>query len=166
MDKDAFCGECVIVPVDETNIAQAAQIHSASWQASHRAFCSEAFIALHTPEHQRAYIEAEMRKGAAFYLLIADRPTGVVSVNGGLIENLYVLPGEQNKGYGTRLLRFAVARCARTPTLFILDNNDGARRLYERFGFRLTGRANAIAENLSELELRLDESQTLLNETD
>ena len=81
----ALRDEGKIVPVDAENIAQAAAIHSASWQASHRAFCSEAFIALHTPERQRAYIEEEMRNG-----------------------------------------------------------------------FRLTGKANAIAENLSKLELRLD----------
>ncbi|MDE6997883.1 MAG: GNAT family N-acetyltransferase [Oscillospiraceae bacterium] len=38
-------------------------------------------------------------------------------MTGSLIEDLYVLPGRQNKGYGTRLLRFAPEKCAGRPAL-------------------------------------------------
>lgn len=40
-----------------------------------------------------------------------------------LIENLYILPDEQCKGYGTQLLEFAIQQCKGIPTLWILDIN-------------------------------------------
>ena len=90
------------------------------------------------------------------FLLETDRPVGVVSVTGSCIEDLYILPGEQGRGLGTRLLRFAIQQCPDAPTLWILENNDGARRLYERMGFRETGRRNRITDGLEEIEFRLE----------
>lgn len=145
----------MIVPVDETNLLQAAAIHSASWQDSHRSFCSPDFVALHTPEHQREYLREKMNAGSRVYILVKDRPVGVVSVTGSLIEDLYILPDVQNRGYGTELLKFAVNLCPNVPTLWILENNEGAARLYRRMGFKETGKVNAITDRLSEIEFAL-----------
>ena len=149
----------ILVPVDRHNVGIAAEIHSASWQASHKAFCTAEFVARHTPGHQRDYILDKMKKGSRFYLLCDDVPVGIVSVDGNLIEDLYVRPERQNRGYGTRLLHEAMARCDGAPVLWILENNDGARRLYVREGFRLTGRRNAIADGLDEIELVYEENR-------
>ena len=46
----------MIVPVNKENISLAAEIHSISWRESHRSFCKEDFINLHTTEHQQEYI--------------------------------------------------------------------------------------------------------------
>lgn len=143
----------MFVPVDRSNLWQAAGIHSVSWQASHRAFCAPDFIALHTPERQEAYVRRKMSEGSCFYLLVEKKPVGIVSVRGSLIEDLYVLPAEQRKGYGTRLLEFAVGQCSGLPTLWILENNTGAERLYRRLGFQRTGRAQAVTDGLTEIEL-------------
>ncbi len=43
--------------------------------------------------------------------------------------------------------------CEGVPTLWILDNNDGARRLYERNGFVLTGESKRLSDTLSEMEM-------------
>lgn len=145
----------MIVPVNLSNIDQAARIHAVSWQASHRAFCAAAFLALHTPEHQKQYLLGKMQNGSRVFMLIDTEPAGVVSVIGSLIEDLYVLPEMQNRGYGTALLKFAVAQCAETPTLWILENNTGAELLYTRLGFQKTGRTNAITEKLAEIEFVL-----------
>lgn len=145
----------MIISVDQSNILRAAEVHSASWQESHRSFCSPEFVALHTPEHQQAYIKRKMDGGSEFYLLTEDAPIGIVSVNGSLIEDLYVLPDRQNRGYGTALLRFAVSKCTGTPTLWILENNVRAKRLYCCFGFKETGQIHAIANGLDEIELSL-----------
>ena len=142
----------MIVEVDSKNIDQAAAVHSVSWKESHRPFCSPDFIDLHTPERQREYMERKMREGSRFYMLVEDAPVGVVSVSGSLIEDLYVLPEKQNMGYGTRLLRFAMKKCAGTPTLWILENNEKAARLYLRIGFTETGNIHAISDKLSEIE--------------
>lgn len=143
----------MIVTVNEASLAVAARIHALSWQGSHRAFCSEEFVRRHTVEHQQACLRAEMQAGKRVYLLVRHAPVGVVSVGDSLIENLYVLPAEQNKGCGTELLRFAVSQCAGLPRLYVLDNNLRAQALYVRYGFRLSGRSNPITETLSELEM-------------
>jgi GNAT superfamily N-acetyltransferase len=143
-----------IQPVTEASLPEAGRIHALSWRESHRSFCGADFVALHTPERQTAYLRPYFERGE-LYLLTAEKPAGIVSVSGSMIENLYVLPEEQGKGYGTALLQFALTRCAGTPVLWILENNVRARRLYERWGFRDTGRSNRLSESLSEVELSL-----------
>ena len=84
----------------------------------------------------------------------------VVSVAGSLIEDLYVLPAEQNKGFGSTLLRYAISQCTEKPTLWILENNTAAARLYRRFGFEPTGRRKAITDRLDEIEFALEPRQS------
>ena len=146
-----------ITEVDTSNIMQAAVVHAASWQASHRDFCSPAFVARHTPERQQAYLESKIAEGSRFFLLLANEPVGIVSVTVSLIADLYVLPARQNKGYGTALLRYAITQCTGTPTLWILENNTGAQRLYHKLGFRETG-AVRIEGKLKEIELALSDT--------
>ncbi len=141
--------------VTQSDIMQAAIIHSESWKESHREICSPEFIAIHTPERQKCYLESEIAKGAQLYILIDEKPVGIVSVHGSLIENLYVLPSEQNQGYGTQLLAFAVGKCTESPSLWILNTNDRAKRFYERHGFKPTGNVVQHAEGMYELELSL-----------
>ena len=145
----------MIVAVDKTNVAAAAQVHSASWRESHRSFCDPDFIALHSPERQREYIERKMRSGTAFYMLVDGGPVGIVSVTGDLIEDLYVLPEKQGMGYGTELLKFAVGKCEGIPTLWILENNVMAAEFYRGKGFRETGRIGSVADGLDEIEIEL-----------
>ncbi len=145
----------MIVPVDEMNLGQAAVIHSISWQESHRAFCTSDFIGMHTPDRQREYLKRKMNDGAKLYMLMDERPVGIVSVTDSLIEDLYVLPDMQNMGYGTQLLQYAEAQCKDIPTLWILENNVNAERLYRRMGFTETGRRNPITDGLDEIEFAL-----------
>ena len=146
----------LIVPVDSSNVHDAAVIHSVSWQESHRSFCSADFVALHTPEHQEKYLLQKMHEGSRVFMLIDRNPAGIVSVKDSLIEDLYVLPDQQNRGFGSMLLRYAVSRCGGTPTLWILENNTRARKLYERAGFRETGNRNRITDGLDEIEFALN----------
>ena len=88
-------------------------------------------------------------------MLTDGKPVGIVSVKDSLIEDLYVLPEYQNRGYGSELLRYAVGRCGGTPSLWILENNDRARSLYLKAGFRETGNRNNITEGLDEIEFAL-----------
>lgn len=145
----------MIVPVDPSNIAEAAAVHAAAWRDSHRAFCTPEFVEQHTTERQAAYLQRKMDAGSRIFLLVNEKPVGVVSVTGSLIEDLYVLPDQQGRGYGTKLLRYAAAVCAGTPTLWILENNAGARRLYERLGFAKTGNRKVTPGGLDEIEYAL-----------
>ena len=144
-----------IFQADEAMLPMAGYIHSAAWQESHRSFCASEFIAVHTPESQEAYLRQCIRSGARLYMLSDGEPKGIVTVNENLIENLYVLPEAQNRGYGTALLQFAVSQCPGVPELWILNNNTDARRLYEKHGFRLTGISNQLTPSLFEVQMKL-----------
>ena len=149
-----------IIKVDEASIAEAGRVHSESWKESHRSFCSAEFVEKHTPAAQIEYLRREMNTGKRIYMLIDEYPVGIVSVHGSLIENLYVLPSEQRKGYGSQLLNYAIQHCNGTPCLWILNNNEGAYRLYSRNGFKETGNRKQLNDTLYEMELslcRLDE---------
>ena len=99
-------------------------------------------------------LAGELEQGKRLYLLTDKRPVGMVSVCGSLIEHLYVLPGEQGKGYGTALLRFAVGQCESVPALWCLSSNRLAIDWYLRLGFAPTGRRNNLTGTLWELELQ------------
>ena len=141
------------VEVTEQNIADAGCIHSESWKESHRSFCSAEFVEKHTPAAQVDYLRREIVAGKHTYTLIDEYPVGIVSVQSDLIENLYVLPSEQRKGYGTQLLEFAIHKCQGTPKLWILNINEGAYRLYTKQGFKETGNRKQLNGNLYEMEL-------------
>ena len=143
------------VEVTELNIADAGRIHSESWKKSHRSFCSAEFVEKHTPAAQIEYLRREMNTGKSIYMLIDEYPVGIVSVHGSWIENLYVLPSEQRKGYGSQLLDYAIRHCSGTPCLWILNNNVGAYRLYTRNGFKRTGNRKQLNDTLCEMELAL-----------
>lgn len=147
----------MIEKVTQAEIMQAAIIHAESWKESHKNICSPEFLAIHTPERQKRYLESEVEKGAQLYMLTDCKPVGIVAVHGCVIENLYVLPSEQNKGYGTQLLAFAVEKCSGTPSLWVLSTNDRARRFYEHKGFRPTGNTVEHTGGVHEIELCLTE---------
>lgn len=142
-----------IEEVTAETLEAAAEIHSESWQESHKSFCSPEFVAKHTAAAQMDYLRREMDAGKRLYLLTDGEPVGIVSVWGSVIENLYVLPEKQGRGYGTRLLRFAMEQCNEVPTLWILSNNEKARRLYIRQGFRETGSRKQLKGELREVEM-------------
>ena len=147
-----------IVPVTDKNIQDAARIHSISWKESHRSFCSADFIEKHSVENQQNYIAEKIAKDSEFFILYDKDPVAVISIEGNLIEDLYVLPEHQNKGYGTKLLEYAMAKIeakGQIPVLWILENNHGAERLYLRNGFVPTGKRNHITGKLDEIEFVL-----------
>lgn len=100
------------------------------------------------------YIERELECGKQFYVLIDTDAKGIVSIKDNLIENLYVLPSEQRKGYGTKLLHFAEQKCSSTPTLWILSNNEAAKNLYVKHGYIFTGNVKPLKNGLQELEMQ------------
>jgi ribosomal protein S18 acetylase RimI-like enzyme len=66
-----------------------------------------------------------------------------------VLEKLYVDPDAQNRGVGTALLDQAKALRPDGLYLWVFLKNTGARRLYERHGFRVvTLRFGAAADNM------------------
>ena len=147
-----------IVNVSEENIAEAGKIHSESWKESHRSFCSTDFVERHSPEAQTNYLRREMAEGKSLFMLVDEKPVGIVSVYGDLIENLYVLPEAQRRGYGTVLLQHAVKLCTAEPRLWILNTNNAAFSLYSKYGFRFTGVKKPLKNGMYEAEMELSEN--------
>ena len=87
-------------------------------------------------------------------LLILNLKGGFV----GYIQTVCAAPEFRGTGLGTALVRFAEERIFRDhPNVFICvsDFNHGARRLYERLGFRLVGElTDYVVAGHSELLLR------------
>ena len=146
-----------ILPLDGVWLDAAAQVHSASWQESHQAICSEAFVAAHTPARQRAYLQEQIAQGKRFFVLVqGDECLGLISVCQGLIENLYVNPAHYRQGIGTALLNYACSLC-KHPVLWVLSSNERAIALYEKRGFGFTGKEKQLKGTLKELEMKLNE---------
>lgn len=145
----------MIIAVDNTNLSEAARIHSISWKQSHRSFCSIEFIEIHSPQRQEEYLRRKIANGSRVYMLVLEEPIGIVSIAGNVIEDLYVLPDKQNKGFGTVLLRYAMSQCPGIPKLWILENNIDAERLYRRMGFIETGKRHSNTDGLDEIEFAL-----------
>jgi ribosomal protein S18 acetylase RimI-like enzyme len=62
---------------------------------------------------------------------------GFSGIKDGELTHLYVEPGAQNRGVGTRLLEHAKTMSPEELFLWVFQRNEGARRFYERHGFRL-----------------------------
>lgn len=145
----------IITPVTENNIHQAAHIHAESWKESHKSFVSAEAIAKRTVERQTEYLRQQIKDGKKVYMLTDDIPVGIVSIKDSLIENLYVLPERFRKGYGSKLLNFAISKCTDDPMLTVLNNNS-AIEMYRKFGFKETGVLIPLNENLWEIEMKLE----------
>jgi GNAT superfamily N-acetyltransferase len=63
--------------------------------------------------------------------------TGFIGIEPGYLSHIYVDPESQNRGIGSALLAHAKALLPGGMQLWVFQRNEGARRLYEREGFRL-----------------------------
>ena len=105
-----------IIPVTEENAPLAGAVHAASWQASHRHFCPEEFVLRFDAQRQTEYLLEGMRRGKKIWLLLDPEPAGLISLTetgeGSLIEDLYVLPRLEGRGYGGALLEAKIGRAS------------------------------------------------------
>ncbi len=146
----------MITKLREEQYLDAANIHALAWIEAKKGIFPEETLAKVTAQTRLSYIQKLIDTGYQLYLLTEEKPIGMVAVKEDLIEALYILPSEQNKGHGTKLLHFAMEHCTDLPRLWIMDNNVRAQKLYERHGFRLTGNKKQLREDLYELEMVWD----------
>ena len=67
----------------------------------------------------------------------AGATVGFAGLEVGWLNHIYVDRSHQGRGIGTRLLDHAKALQPRGLQLWVFQQNEGARRLYERHGFTL-----------------------------
>ncbi len=76
-------------------------------------------------------------RGAIFVAEEEGRVLGISGVHEGELTHLYVAPGGAEPRYRQRLLEHAKAESPDGLYLWVFQKNEGARRFYERHGFRL-----------------------------
>jgi ribosomal protein S18 acetylase RimI-like enzyme len=91
---------------------------------------------LHTDDEHRAFIANVVLPQEE--VVVAEDEAGVAGfiamAHGDLIEHLYVRPERQRRGIGTALLDEAKARMPGGFRLWVFQENEPARRFYERNG--------------------------------
>jgi GNAT superfamily N-acetyltransferase len=108
--------------------------------ASRKRFLPYAPLA-HTDDDVRAWMrERLIPSGGVLVALVDGVPAGLLAVSRdehcGWIEQLYLHPDFVGRGIGTRLLAHALATLGPPVRLYTFQANAGARRFYERHGFR------------------------------
>lgn len=72
---------------------------------------------------------------------------GFVSLNADEVTHINVAPGAQNRGVGTALMKHVKNLRPERLELWVFQKNGGARRFYERHGFRLVKLTDGV-ENM------------------
>ena len=139
----------------------------------------EGFLASH--DREAAYGEehwrGEFSRGEWNIMLADDLDVGLLGVTRlpdmssqeCYLEYLWVAPWVRRRGVASMLLRRVLDRLrdagVHTVWLYILDGNDPARRLYQRFGFQSTNERQPLpghpAGNEEKMRLRLSSPQSL-----
>jgi ribosomal protein S18 acetylase RimI-like enzyme len=84
------------------------------------------------------------------------RVVGFVGIGDGMVRHLWVHPKAQNRGFGTALLASAKQRCPDGLELWVFQKNNGARRFYERHGFRLVELTDGAGNEENEPDARYE----------
>ncbi len=92
---------------------------------------------LHTEDETRGWIASVvMREHEVWVAEEEGRIVGMAAVSADVLEQLYVTPEAHNRGFGSALLAKVKERRPKGFTLWTFQANAGARRFYERRGFR------------------------------
>ena len=108
----------------------------------------EVFLAARSQMTYLPRIRTDEKSGEFFVRVVVEQQeTWVADVQGviagfgaltdAMLEHLYVHPDHQGRGIGTLLLDQGKRRRPEGFRLWLFQPNDGARRFYERHGFRL-----------------------------
>jgi GNAT superfamily N-acetyltransferase len=94
---------------------------------------------LHTDDQQRAWIKDVVLRTWDSWVVedAAAAVLGFAALSERTLELLYVRPESQRRGAGTALLAEVKRQRPGGFRLWVFQRNEGARRFYERHGFRL-----------------------------
>jgi ribosomal protein S18 acetylase RimI-like enzyme len=138
-----------------------ARINVAAWRASYRGIVPDAVLDGASVERRALAVEAHMARSEQVTWLLerGGEPAAYASVGPsrdadaepttGELYAVYVAPGHARQGFGTLLLERAEdslrAGGYDRATLWVLAENEGARRFYERAGWRRDGHEKAVS---------------------
>ncbi|MDQ4095594.1 MAG: GNAT family N-acetyltransferase [Actinomycetota bacterium] len=137
------------------DVERIAEIHVAAWRAAYRGLIDDAALDDRTVAKRiaqwREVVEGDAFPAHAVYVAEVDREIKGFSQVGPSddpdasveptfhVYALYLDPAERGRGLGTALLDHVLREAASSgytlTTLYVLIENDGARRFYERHGW-------------------------------
>jgi GNAT superfamily N-acetyltransferase len=119
-----------IRPARAADAATVADVYLASFHATYD------FPLAHTDEEVRGWIHGVVDGGGAWVAIDPlDAIVGMMAIEPGVLDQLYVRPDRLGEGIGRRLLDVARDRSPDGLTLYTFQVNARARRFYERNGF-------------------------------
>jgi len=93
---------------------------------------------LHTEQETRTFVKEVLLPNNEVWVVEEDgRVVAFAGLGDELLRHLWVHPEAQNRGIGAALLALVKARRPRGIRLWVFQRNVGARRFYERHGFKL-----------------------------
>jgi GNAT superfamily N-acetyltransferase len=102
-----------------------------------RSFASLTFLPqLHSPEEHRAFFARVVAADEVWAWEEAGTVVGFAAVGDRCLEQIYVEPDRTGHGIGSALLAHVKSRRPQGFDLWTFQDNAGARRFYERHGFR------------------------------
>lgn len=93
---------------------------------------SEVFIALKDAPYLKYFLAHHIKVA-----LMKDKVVGFVGYGRHRLEFLYVDPDFQDHGIGTKLMKVALKNLERPIKLCVFSDNQKAKQLYEKFGFKV-----------------------------
>jgi putative acetyltransferase len=103
-----------------------------------RSFGTLTFLpTLHTPDEDRAFFDRAVKEQEVWVWEEDGRILGFAALGDDMLDHIYVEPEAQGRGIGTALLTHAKERRPHGFRLWTFQRNEGARRFYERHGFRV-----------------------------
>jgi len=97
---------------------------------------------LHTDEEDRVFIRGLLGTHEVWVAVDDGRIVGMASLSATMLDHIYVHPDAQGRGAGSALMHKAKERRPDGFTLWVFQQNEPARRFYERRGFRLVRRTD------------------------
>ena len=122
------------------DVALLAQIHRRAFFAA-----MPHMPVLHTPEDDLVFYSTVVFPRCEIWVAeISGDAVGFIASRAGWIDHLYILPEHQRRGVGTLLLEH-VKSGMHSLRLWTFQCNAGARRFYERHGFRVERETDGAA---------------------
>ena len=142
-DQPATKDAVTIRDAEAGDVAAIADILHAATSAAYK------FMAWpHTDKDSHEFVAASMGRWDKVRVAVdgTGKLVAFLCLDGKLIDQLFVAPGHQRRGIGTRMLRDVKAMLPGGLSLFTFQANKPARAFYEKHGFR------AVAFGVSEAE--------------